>query len=485
MVFVPYAQARRYDQKQVVSSRAIFDEEKITMSRRLLWVLGLALFLILLPLSSALAFTDVGSTTSYSTAITDLSSRSIISGFDDGSFKPFDPVKRMQFAKIVDKTLGLSVSPNDICLFVDVPSNLDPTDPLYPDHYIAVCAANHITEGTNVAKKLFSPYDPIKRAQVITMLVRAADQFHPGLLAVPPASYHSTWGDFDPTHATNAARAEYNGLLEGLPLSVLDPFGYMPRGEVAQVLDNFLGLVGGGSPQPVGQTGQVTSVVDGDTIHVQLGATNESVRLIGMDAPEMGEDFSQQAKDALTNLVGGKTVRLEPDVDIRDQYGRLLAYVWLGTTMANAEIVRQGLATVYTVPPDVKYVDLLTAAQNEAKAAKRGIWGATSPSPISVLSANYDAPGNDNQNLNEEYITFKVLVSGSLIGYAVEDASGHHYDFPDRIFQAAQTFKLHTGSGVNTQTDLYWGASQAIWNNDGDTVKVLDPQGHVVTSYKY
>ena len=126
------------------------------MRRRLFFVLGLALAFVLLPLSSAFAFTDVGPTTSYVPAISDLSGRGVISGFDDCTFRPFDPVKRMQFAKIVDKTLGLSVSLNDICAFMDVPSNLDPSDPLYPDHYIAVCAANHITEGTNVAKKLFA-----------------------------------------------------------------------------------------------------------------------------------------------------------------------------------------------------------------------------------------------------------------------------------------------------------------------------------------
>ena len=68
----------------------------------------------------------------------------------------------------------------------------------------------------------------------------------------------------------------------------------------------------------------------------------------------------------------------------------------------------------------------------------------------------------------------------------MEDQSGHRYEFPDRVFQAGQVFKLHTGQGTDTQTDLYWGATgSAIWNNDGDTVKVVDPQGHVVTSYSY
>jgi competence protein ComEC len=113
---------------------------------------------------------------------------------------------------------------------------------------------------------------------------------------------------------------------------------------------------------------------------------------------------------------------------------------------------------------------------------------APATSPLEIVSANYDAPGhNDNSNLNEEYITFTVLVSGNLLGYAIEDEGPHyHYDFPDRVFSAGQVFELHTGSGADSQTDLYWGQSgTAVWNNDGDTIKVLDPQGYVVASYSY
>jgi micrococcal nuclease len=233
-------------------------------------------------------------------------------------------------------------------------------------------------------------------------------------------------------------------------------------------------------------TAEVTSVVDGDTIHVQLGSTDESVRLIGIDATEKGEAFSKEAASALTALLGGKTVRLEKDVEERDQYGRLLAYVWVGKTLANVEMLKEGMATLYTVPPNVKYVDELTAAQQEAKTAERGVWGAPSSSPLQIVQVNYDAPGNDNFNLNEEYVVFKVLVSGSLVGYSVEDATGHRYEFPDRVFQKGQTFKLHTGTGTDTPTDLYWRATgSAIWNNNGDMVKVLDPDDQIVASFSY
>jgi micrococcal nuclease len=242
--------------------------------------------------------------------------------------------------------------------------------------------------------------------------------------------------------------------------------------------------------------GAVAEVVDGDTIVVclfggLLGATGsgegEHVRLIGIDAPETGEDFSKQATDALKKLVEGQEVELVFDEEIRDQYGRVLAYLFLEDgSMVNAELLRQGVATLYTVPPNVRFVDALQKAQDEAQAAGAGIWGATAPSPLSVLKVNYNPPGDDTLDLNEEYIVFQVLVSGSLKGYAVEDETGHRFDFSDHIFRKSESITLRSGKGTNTGTDLYWGATDAaIWNNDGDTVKLLDPQGHIVESYAY
>jgi len=439
----------------------------------------LALVLVLVPFGAARAFTDVGSTTPYADAIGDLSNRGMISGYPDGTFKPFGSIMRMQLAKMIVRTLALPVSEADVCHFVDVPTGLLTSDPLYPDHYVAVCAAYGITVGKTPG--IFAPFDPVSQQQLITMVVRAADLADPPAYYVPPFDS----GQFFPfEHYTYARMAAFHGLLEGLRgLTPSRDFSApATRGEACLLLHNLVTL----ESARQGADGVVTGVVDGDTISVQLASENESVRLIGLDTPEMGEDFCYEARDALTSLVGGKAVRLETDVEKRDQYGRLLAYVWVGTTLANAELLRLGLATLYTVPPNVRYTDALRAAQDEAQKAGRGIWGGAATSPLRILQVNYDAPGNDNFNLNEEYVVFEVLVAGSLIGYAVEDQSGHRYEFPDRIFQGGEVFKLHTGVGTDSQTDLYWGMTgSAVWNNDGDTVKILDPGGHIVTSHGY
>jgi micrococcal nuclease len=135
----------------------------------------------------------------------------------------------------------------------------------------------------------------------------------------------------------------------------------------------------------------VVRAVDGDTLKL---ANNERVRLIGIDTPEMHEseklyrDSRKSGQDAKTiqalgrrsyaftkSLVEGKTVRLEFDVEKRDKYKRLLAYVYLPDgTFVNAEIVKQGYASLMTYPPNVKYADEFRRLYQQAREQRSGLW---------------------------------------------------------------------------------------------------------------
>lgn len=123
----------------------------------------------------------------------------------------------------------------------------------------------------------------------------------------------------------------------------------------------------------------VQRVVDGDTI-VLVGG--DRVRYIGVDTPELHHPrkpvqfYAREAMEFNRRMVEGKTVRLEFDVERRDKYSRLLAYVYLPDgTFVNAEMVRQGYAQLLTFPPNVKYVALFRKLQTEAREANRGLWG--------------------------------------------------------------------------------------------------------------
>lgn len=130
-------------------------------------------------------------------------------------------------------------------------------------------------------------------------------------------------------------------------------------------------------------TGVVVRVVDGDTIHVRLPDRVEKVRYIGVNTPEIHhptrgrEPGGEEALRVNEDLVSGRLVRLELDVQSRDRYGRLLAYVWVGDLMVNAELVRRGFAQTMTVPPNVRHQGLFLRLEREARALGRGLWRTT------------------------------------------------------------------------------------------------------------
>lgn len=122
-------------------------------------------------------------------------------------------------------------------------------------------------------------------------------------------------------------------------------------------------------------------VVDGDTIEVRVDGEVEDLRYIGIDTPESvkpGEPvecFGREASDLNVQLVEGETVRLVYDAERRDVYERLLAYVYVGDTFVNAELVRRGYATTLTIPPNDRFAGMLDRLEREASTAGRGLWG--------------------------------------------------------------------------------------------------------------
>jgi micrococcal nuclease len=118
-------------------------------------------------------------------------------------------------------------------------------------------------------------------------------------------------------------------------------------------------------------------VIDGDTIVLSNG---EKVRLIGVDTPETKhsqkpvEYYGKEATAFTKRMVGGKVVKLKYDVQRRDEYDRLLAYVYLmNGTFLNAEIIKQGYGHAYTRFP-FKYMEEFKQYEKEARENKRGLW---------------------------------------------------------------------------------------------------------------
>lgn len=136
-------------------------------------------------------------------------------------------------------------------------------------------------------------------------------------------------------------------------------------------------------PRPSGTPVYVSRVVDGDTIEVTMpSGKTEDVRYIGVDTPETvdpGEPvgcFGPKASHFNENLVEGKRVRLRFDQERRDYYGRLLAYVYLGSRFVNAELLKRGLARALYYSPNGAHRYQFESIARRAGRAGRGLWGA-------------------------------------------------------------------------------------------------------------
>lgn len=233
------------------------------------------------------------------------------------------------------------------------------------------------------------------------------------------------------------------------------------------------------------KTFNVTNVIDGDTVEIETG---EKIRLLGINAPEENEHYYKEAKDRLVKLVGGKLVKLEAGSEDKDRYGRLLRYIFIGDTFVNLQIVKEGYATVYIINPDEKYYLDFKKAEKEAKDNKLGLWvSSSSVDCIAVAVLHYDAGGNDNENLNDEYLTLQNKCDNpiSMNGWEVKDEGTNIYAFKGFVLGSNSKVTLYTGSGSNTANELHWGKNKAVWNNGGDTLFLRDDKGNLVLSYSY
>jgi len=267
----------------------------------------------------------------------------------------------------------------------------------------------------------------------------------------------------------------------------------------------------------------VTAVVDGDTVRIEYAnGTRDTVRLVGVDTPEVraendptefeGVPDSASGADCLrgagtnasnfaTDRLLGRTVGIatDPDLDRRGYYDRLLAYVVVDDRLFNYQLVATGRARVYDSAFGRQAS--FTAAERNAREARRGLWrcvdpdaadwttstATTSPSGLAVVEIHTDAEGNDNRNPNGEYLVFTNRGDDALelSDWTVTDAAGRSYTFGNDSLAPGERLTLYTGSGTDTESARYWGASGAIWNNDGDTVTVRTSGGDVALRRAY
>ena len=150
------------------------------------------------------------------------------------------------------------------------------------------------------------------------------------------------------------------------------------------------GTTAGSGHGAVTANARVVRVVDGDTIVADVGGQEERVRLVGIDTPESVkpnspvECYGHEASDHTKQLLPARTpIRLVRDVEARDQYGRLLAYVYRSSDglFVNMAMVSDGYANQYTFKPNVAHFDEFRRAVSAARSAGIGVWSACRDDP--------------------------------------------------------------------------------------------------------
>jgi hypothetical protein len=144
-------------------------------------------------------------------------------------------------------------------------------------------------------------------------------------------------------------------------------------------------------------------------------------------------------------------------------------------------------ANAFTVPPNVRYEQHFRQSEREAREAGRGLW-AESPVTLKIIHIEANAPGDDTENPNGEWI--EIANQGSepvqMRGYTLKDEANNLYTFGNFIASPGTSFRLFSGQGQDNPTELYWGyIGRSVWNNNSDAAFLRDEQGALVDTFAY
>jgi micrococcal nuclease len=328
-----------------------------------------------------------------------------------------------------------------------------------------------------------------------------------GLLQTDTPSLHPT--QISRVEASLAPNPTSEPTFTLVPTNALPPTSIPTAAEVSQETA-FPDCVPENTKQ---ELGVVVGVVDGDTIDVLLedGQTYR-VRYIGMDTPENGDPYFEEATNQNRELVEGKAITLVKDVSETDRYDRLLRYVFVESTFVNLELVKQGYAKSATYPPDVACADTFVEAQREANDAGLGLWGLVALAQPTAAPTQPPAPTDEptsppSQGQGGQVVIRSIYFDGAvprvesdeyaeianvgsdpvdLKGWVLNAGDpGQNFNFPSYVLNPGQFCRVYTNENHPDTCGFSFGSGQAIWNNKGDCGYLYNSKKEVVSEYCY
>src|SRR3989338_1581738 len=215
----------------------------------------------------------------------------------------------------------------------------------------------------------------------------------------------------------------------------------------------------------------VDRVIDGDTIVTG----NRSIRLLGINTPERGELYYNEAKEFLESKVLNKTVRLEFGKERFDLYKRTLAYVFLEEENINLGIVENGFANYYFPSgKDIYYGDFKEAwnscIEKEENLCEKS--NGVCSECIELKEFDYIREEIDFYN--------KCDFSCNLTNWEIKDEGRKTFVFSKFTLDSGSEVTIKTGSGANTDKTLFWSGEDYVWTRTGDTLFLRDEEGKLV-----
>ncbi len=234
------------------------------------------------------------------------------------------------------------------------------------------------------------------------------------------------------------------------------------------------------------ETAFVTRVVDGDTFEIEGG---DGVRLLGINTPERGQSLYRNATIFLKNMIEGKNITMEKDGTGKDKYGRRLRHVFIEGIFVNEEIIRSGLANIYMLSTSGKYSARLKSAERYAIENNMGLWmtGTGHKNCISIADFNWNSEGNDNENLYDEYVSFRNNCNSvmNMTGWTLKNSGTKIFKFGRFFLKQNNSVKIRSGCGNNTENELFWCSKKPVWNNDAGFIYLRDSEGLLVLNESY
>ena len=220
-----------------------------------------------------------------------------------------------------------------------------------------------------------------------------------------------------------------------------------------------------------GEIVTVERVVDGDTVI----ANNQSVRLLGMNTPERGEKYYEEAKVFLEELVLNKTVELRFGKEKYDRYNRILGYLFLGGKNINLEIVKEGYANFYFPSgKDTYYTLFLDEWEGCLVDGGNRCEFSNDPCSKCIKLEEFD--------YKREIITFENICSFQcdLSNWEIKDEGRKKFIFEDFLINGKEKINIKTKDGENNSTDLFWKGEKYVWTKTGDSLFLRDKEGLLV-----